>query len=115
MKQRVKVGIFLVIFVAVAIIIAIFALSNSDTVTPMEEYEENIRVLNDTIKTLKKDIAEYEREIERIDIEREKLKRKIEQIIADNERVDTELANGDWDSNIKFLSDFLSEKDNFGE
>lgn len=117
MEQKVKVNIFLVIMAVVAIIIAIFALSRSDSVLPVstEEYEENIRVLNDTIKVLKEDIAKYKLEIERIDLEREKIKKELELIIRDNEKVDTELANGDWDTNIKFLSDFLSEEDTLGK
>lgn len=117
MKHKVKVGIFLAILVIEAIIIAIFALSRSDADSPIpiKEYEENIRVLNDTIKVLKEDIVKYRLEIERLDLEREKIRRELEIIIRDNEKVDTELANGDWDTNIRFLSDFLSEKDTLGE
>ena len=117
MKLRIKVGIFLAIVVTVEIIIAIFALSRSSSVSsiPTREYEENIRVLNDTIRVLKEDIAKYKLEIERIDLEREKIKKELELIIRDNEKVDTELANGDWDTTIKFLSDFLSEEDTLGK
>jgi chromosome segregation ATPase len=113
MKRRVNVGIFLAIVVTGAIIIAIFALSRSgeSSPIPMEEYEENIRILNDTIKELKDDIAKYKLEIERIDLEREKIKKELELIIKDNEKIDTELSNGDWDTNIEFLSRFLSEED----
>lgn len=109
--------IFLVVLAVGAIIIAIFALrgSDSDFSIPAEEYEENIRALNDSIKVLKEDIVKYQTEIERIDLERESIKRKLELIIKDNEKVDTELANGDWDDNIKFLSEFLSEKDTLRE
>ena len=117
MERRVKVDIFLVIITVVAIIIAIFALNRSSSVSPVptEEYEENIRVLNDTIRVLREDIAKYKLEIERIDLEREKIRKELELIIRDNEKVDTELANGDWDANIKFLSDFLSEEDTLGK
>lgn len=117
MERRVKVGIFLVILNVLAIIIAIFALNRSNSVSPIptQEYEENIRVLNDTIRVLKEDIAKYRLEIRRIDLEREKIKKEMELIIRDNEKVDTELANGDWDTNIKFLSDFLSEEDTLGK
>lgn len=109
--------IFLVVLAVGAIIIAIFALrgSDSDFSIPAEEYEENIRALNDSIKVLKEDIVKYQTEIERIDLERESIKRKLELIIKDNEKVDAELANGDWDDNIKFLSEFLSEKDTLRE
>lgn len=117
MERKTKVGIFLVILAVLAIIIAIFALSRSNSVSQIhaQEYEENIRVLNDTIKVLKEDIAKYKLEIERIDLERKKIKKELELIIRDNEKVDTELANGDWDTNIKFLSDFLSEEDTLGK
>ena len=117
MERKIKVGIFLVILVIGAIIIAIFALSRSNSVSPIptQEYEENIRVLNDTIRVLKEDIAKYKQEIERIDLEREKIKKELELIVKDNEKVDTELANGDWDTNIRFLSDFLSEEDALGK
>lgn len=117
MERKTKVNIFLVVLAALAIIIAIFALSRSNSVSPIptQEYEENIRVLNDTIRSLKEDITKYKLEIERIDLEREKIKKELELIIRDNEKVDTELANGDWDTNIKFLSDFLSEEDTLGK
>lgn len=112
MKRGIRVNIFLAILAVLAIIIATFALSRSGSVSPdMQDYEENIRVLSDTIKVLKEDIAKYKLEIERIDLERERIRKELELIVRDNEKVDTELANGDWDTNIKFLSDFLSEKD----
>lgn len=117
MELKVKVNIFLIILTIVAIIIAIFALSrpNETPAIPTKEYENNIRILNDTIKGLKEDIARYKLEIERIDLERETIRKELEQILRDNEKVDTELANGDWDTNIRFLTDFLSEKDTVGE
>lgn len=117
MERKTKVNIFLAILVILAIIIAIFVLNRSNSVSPinLQEYKENIRVLNDTIKVLKEDIAKYKLEIERIDLEREKIKKELELIIKDNEKIDAELANGDWDINVKFLSDFLSEEDTLGE
>lgn len=117
MKIKGKVNIFLIILTIVAIIIAIFALSRSNItpLVPTKEYEDNIRILSDTIKSLKVDIARYKLEIERIDLERETIKKELERIIRDNEKVDTELANGDWDTNIRFLTDFLSEKDTVGK
>lgn len=118
MERKVKVNIFLIIISVLAILFAIFALSRSkpsDIPISVEEYEENIRVLNDTIKSLREDIAKYKEEIKRIDLERESIKKELKIIIKDNEKVDTELANGDWDTNIKFLTDFLSEKDSVGK
>lgn len=117
MKHRGKVGIFLMAVVIIAIIIAIFALNSRDSeLSPsVEEYKRNICALNDTIKVLKEDIEKYKAEIERIDLERGRIKKEVALIIKDNEKIDTELANGDWDTNIKFLSDFLSEEDTLGE
>lgn len=120
MNKNVKVNIFLAILTAVAIIIAIFALSrsNSESSCPIKDfdnYEENMKALNDTIKELKSDIARYKERIDQIDLEREHIKEELKVIIKDNEKVDTELANGDWDTNIKFLTDFLSEEDSLGK
>lgn len=116
MEKSNKVNIFLAIISAVAIFIAIFAFSRSASQkSPSNEYEENIRLLNDTISALRRDIARYEREIERIDLERETIRKELELIIKDDERIDTELVNGDWDGNICYLSDFLSKEDSLGE
>lgn len=117
MERGGKVGIFLIILAVGAIIIAIFALRETEDIYPasIEEYEENICSLNDTIRSLKEDISKYKLEVARIDLEREKIKKELELILRDNEKVDTELANGDWDANIKFLTDFLSEEDTMGK
>ena len=118
MERNVKVNIFLLIVAVLAILFAIFALTNrSEPTVPVDtaEYERNLRMLNDTIKVLREDIVKYKAEIERIDLERKNIKRELEIIIRDNEKVDSELANGDWDTNIKFLTDFLSKKDSLGD
>lgn len=117
MGRETKVNTFLVVVTIIAILFAIFALSRTNSISPIStrEYEENIRILSDTIKVLKEDIAKYELEIKRIDLEREKIKKELELITKDNEKVDSELANGDWDTNIEFLSKFLSEKDSLGK
>ena len=101
----------------IAIIIAIFALGNksSEGSSDQTEHIENIRELNDTIKVLREDIARYKSEIERIDLERNAIREQLKRIIEDNEKTDSELANGDWDVNLRFLSDFLSEEDTVGK
>lgn len=119
MNRTNKVNIFLAIVTTIAIIIAIFAMNRSvpseyPLYTP-EDYERNIKVLNDTIQELKRDIAIYETEIDRIEFERIKIKKELELIIKDNEKIDNELSNGDWDYNIHFLTDYLSEKDSVGD
>lgn len=117
MERKGKVNILLIVVAVIAILIAIFALGRSDKTyysKDNKEYEENIRNLNDTIKGLKGDIAKYQQEINRLDLERVKIKKELEIIIRDNEKVDSELANGSWDTNIKFLTDYLSKEDSLG-
>lgn len=117
MERKVKVNILLIVVAVIAILFAIFALSRSgDTkyIRDNKKYEENIRNLNDTIKSLKGDIAKYQYEINRLDLERVKIRKELELIIRDNEKIDAELANGSWDDNIKFLTDYLSKADSLG-
>lgn len=114
MENKFKVNIFLVILCVLAILFAIFALnkrSDSASSLSVEEYDANIRVLTDTIKSLREDIAKYEEELKRIDLERESIRRELKQIVKNNEKVDSELANGGWDTNVEFLTDYLSEED----
>lgn len=118
MGRKSKVNVVFIIIAVIAIAVAIFSLSKSISNPPIidsEIYEDNIRTLNDTIKELKEDILLYQKEIERIDLEREKIRQQLNQIIKENEDTDIELSNGDWDYNIKFLSDFLSKKDSLGK
>ena len=118
MGRKSKVNVVFSIIAVIAIAVAIFSLSKSSSNPPIidsEIYEDNIRTLNDTIKELKEDILLYQKEIERIDLEREKIRQQLNQIIKENEDTDIELSNGDWDYNIKFLSDFLSKKDSLGK
>ena len=110
MERKGKVNILLIVVAVIAILFAIFALSRSGD----RKYKENIRNLNDTIKSLKGDIAKYQYEINRLDLERVKIRKELELIIRDNEKIDTELANGSWDDNIKFLTDYLSKADSLG-
>lgn len=117
MERKGKVNILLIVVAVIAILFAIFALSRSgDTkyIRDNKKYEENIRNLNDTIKSLKGDIAKYQYEINRLDLERVKIRKELELIIRDNEKIDAELANGSWDDNIKFLTDYLSKEDSLG-
>lgn len=117
MERKGKVNILLIVVAVIAILFAIFALSRSgDTkyIKDNKKYEENIRNLNDTIKSLKGDIAKYQYEINRLDLERVKIRKELELIIRDNEKIDAELANGSWDDNIKFLTDYLSKADSLG-
>ena len=117
MEREGKVNILLIVVAVIAILFAIFALSrsgNTEYIQDNKKYEDNIRNLNDTIKSLKGDIAKYQYEINRLDLERVKIRKELELIISDNEKIDAELANGSCDDNIKFLSDYLSKADSLG-
>lgn len=115
MRKLNIVSIFFGILTIAAIIIAIFAFSRKTTRIDYSAYEERITELTDTIKQLKKDIETYKVEIDKIDLERENIRKKLEIIINENEKIDSELTNGDWDFNIRYLSEYLSEKDSLGE
>ena len=80
-----------------------------------EEYQHTLRSLNDSISLLKNDMLQYKEEIEKLDLERDSIRKEIKIIIKDNEEIDTRLANGDWDYNIRFLTDFLSSEDSVSE
>lgn len=99
-----------------AIIIAIFAFARESKTPPTyDDYEQDIKCLNDTIKSLKDDIKCYKLEVERIEIEREKIREALNNILEHNEKTDSELANGDWDTNVRFLTEFLSKEDSVGK
>lgn len=115
MAKRSKVNIFLLFVAFVAIIIAIFALTRTESpsvpVYTEKEYNESMQCLIDTIKTLKGEIAKYQEDIDRIELDRQAMRKELEQILKDHEKTDSELANGDWDGNIRFITDYLSKKD----
>ena len=67
--------------------------------------------MEDTIKSLRRDVSRYEEQIPQLDLERTKLKADLIQILKDYEKVDNVLTNGSLDDNVKFLSEYLS-KDN---
>lgn len=118
MERRVKVSaVLLIAAIFLAIIVGIFVLRVTPQATPVptKELEEDINALNNTIASLKEDIAKYEVELARLDLVRKQLKEELELIIEENDKMDTELTNGSIDANIKFLSDFLSKDDTLGE
>ncbi len=119
MAKTKKVSIIFAVLAVIVVIIAIFAVKEELSLKKegyySDDYESSLQVLQDTIQKLRKDIAYYEQEIQKIDLEREVLRKELKRIIEDNEKVDTELANGDWDYHIRFLSEYLSEKDSVGE
>ena len=111
-KER-KVNLFLAVVAILAILIAIFALNRSATaeVYPdIKEYQEQISLLKDTIQGLKGDIAKYQVEIDRIQSDKDSIRALIAKIIEENEKMDSELANGNWDYNIRFLTEYLDAR-----
>lgn len=115
MDTKRKVNLFLIILGFVAILAIAYALDKYKQPTeapiyPKKDYTEQIQMLTDTIQGLKKDIEIYKAEIERIDLERANIKKELTKILKDNEKIDTELANGDLDYNIGFLTEYLSKE-----
>ena len=115
MDTKRKVSLLLIILCFVAILTVAYALDKykqhrEEPIYPKKDYTEQIQMLNDTIQGLKKDIENYKSEIERIDLERSNIKKELTKILRDNEKIDTELADGDLDYNIEFLTRYLSEK-----
>ena len=115
MDTKRKVNLFLIILGFVAILMVAYALDKykqhrEEPICPKKDYTEQIQMLNDTIQVLKKDIENYKAEIELIYLERVNIKKELTKIIRDNEKIDTELADGDLDYNIEFLTKYLSEK-----
>lgn len=80
-----------------------------------EEYQKSLMSLNDSIATLRSDLAQYEVEIKKLDLERDSIRSEIKIIFKDNEKINSYIANGGWDYNLRFLTDFLSNEDSVGE
>ena len=106
--------VFVALIAAVCLLVGMYLRPTYNAPT-LKKYSRNIKEIEDTIKSLKEDIVKYEIEISRLDKERESLRNNVRTILKDNEKVDSSIVNGDWDDNIRFLSDFLSEKDSVWE
>lgn len=115
MKNKKVVILFLAALAVCAFIFIIFvpksSVTSSSPQITYEEYLEKIKVLNDTIQELKGDVAKFEAEMVLLKGQREVLEQQIEIILKEYEKKDSAIANGDWEYNIRFLSDYLSEVD----
>ena len=115
MKNKKVVILFLAALAVCAFIFIIFvpksSVTSSSPQITYEEYLEKIKVLNDTIQELKGDVAKFEAEMVLLKGQREVLEQQIEIILKEYEKKDSAIANGDWEYNIRFLSDYLSEID----
>ena len=117
LKNR-RVILFFGIVVMAAIIIVIFVAMRSGRTKvsdTSDAYNRSIVELSDTIKELQGNIAKYEEAIENLENANKGIKKEIIQLIKDNEKTDSKLANGDWDYNIKYLTEYLSKKDSLGK
>lgn len=102
--------VFVVLVAAICLLVGMYLRPTYNAPTS-KMYNRSIKDIEDTIKSLKEDIVKYEIEISRLDKERESLRNNVRIILRDNEKIDSSIVNGDWDDNIRFLSDFLSEED----
>lgn len=80
-----------------------------------EEHQRILTSLNDSISLLQNKVTRCQEEISKIDLRREQIHKETKIIIKENEKIDAYLANGDWDYNIRFLTEFLSRKDSISE
>lgn len=115
MTKGLKVLIVFLVAGIAAILFGAFYYDAQEQKRYHEEYQHLIMSLNDSISTLREDFAKYQEEISKLDLERENIHNEIEVILKENEKIDTYLANGDWEYNIKFLTEFLSSEDSVPE
>lgn len=78
-------------------------------------HQQAVKELQENIQNLEVQIKEYKIQIEEIARQRDEFKTVMDKVIRENENTNIELTNGDWDTNIKFLSKYLSEKDSLGK
>lgn len=110
MKKVTIYVVFVALVAAICLLVGMY-LRPTHSAPTSKVYDRGIKDIEDTIKSLKEVISSYEVEISRLDKERESLRSNVRIILRDNEKIDSSIVNGDWDDNIRFLSDFLSEKD----
>lgn len=115
MKKSTKVVLGILIFGIVAVLIGALCYDVHERNRYYKEYQRSLMSLTKSIVELKSDIAMYEEEIASLDLERDSIRKEIQIIFKDNEKIDSYLANGDWDYNLGFLTDFLSSKDSVPE
>ena len=112
-KSKMLIG-FLIIGI-IAVLIGALYYDVQERKRYYEEYQHTLMSLNDSISTLRSDLLQYEKEIAKLNLERDSIRKEIKIIFKDNEKIDARLANGDWDYNLRFLTDFLSSEDSVSE
>mgnify|MGYP000873377719 CR=1 FL=1 len=105
------------ILLIVGVILIIFAIfvGKDTTKVDITPYKMDILHLEDSIKELRSNIYHYQSKLDSLQEEREKIHVQIKEILKENEEIDRILVNGDWDANIRFLTEFLSKEDTLGE
>ena len=105
--QVTKTEIILAIVSVVSILFAIFALRRNKSDSRPNSVEETYITKMDSLKRSSDSIKEKIKVVERTN---DTIKTKIVKIKEDEKKTDYILDNGSWDSNIKFLTDYLSKK-----
>ena len=106
--------ILLVILGVISIIFGIFVTKEATRVD-IKSYREDIVHLEDSIRELRSSISRYQSKLDSLQKEKVKIHVQIKEILKENEEVDRVLAAGDWDTNIRFLTEFLSKEDSLKE
>ena len=114
MSSKIK-DVFL-IFLTITLIIGIIVIFVRRNEPPCvgfseDEYIESIRNLSDSIDVLQEKVSSYEDTVKKLSEEKEKIRKEMLLMLKQYEKTDSILANGTWDDNIRFLSDYLSKKD----
>lgn len=109
-SRRVAYFIVLIIFLMIGIFIgkSMFTPTRADS---DDSYKKHIDALRDTINDLKVDIESYEVQLNELRIEKDNIKESIRIISNDAKTRDKIISTNSVDANIRFLSRFLSEKD----
>jgi len=115
MKKSTKVLIVFLILGIAAVLFGALYYDVQERRRYYAEYQNTLMSLNDSISILRGDLARYKDRIEELDLEKDSIRSEIKVIFKDNEKIDAILANGDWDYNLRFLTDFLSSEDTVSE
>ena len=97
----------------IIILIFVWLLLGNRGPSEKEIYEKRIVELQDSIKGLNKRIVSNILVIDSLKVQREQTKGKIIYIEKQNEKIDNWIVRSDADTNIQFLSGYLSSQDDF--
>lgn len=113
--KKYKIEIILVAITIVSIFIAIFALNRGPKVVISEKlHTEDIRNIEDSIRVIGRKIDSLNWIINTTTVRSVKIEKQLEKLQKYEKETNSNIANGSWDYNIKFLTKYLSEKDSIG-